>query len=455
MKILPTPAPSPEATRPAPWPHLRWWVLGVLFLSGVVNYVDRNVLSFVMIDPAFKRDLLGLAPGAPLTPADDGRFKELMGLVDAAFKAAYALGFLLTGYLTVRLGLRRSFSLFVLVWSAAGMLTSLVGSVRGLALARVGLALGEAGNFPAATRTVAEWFPRNERSVAFGFFNASGNIGIILTAWLVPFLTLQFGWRACFFATGLLGLGLLVAWRVVYRPVTEHPRLAAAERAHLEAGQETEPNAAPVPWGRLLRYRQTWAFAVGKFLIDPVFWIYLTWLPDFFNSNEALDQKLDLKNLGLPFLVIYLVTDAGSIFFGWLSSRFLRRGWSVNRARKTTWLLCALCVLPILFAAETRQLWVAVGLIALAAAAHQGFSANLFTSVTDLFPRRMVAPVTGLGGTAGAIGGVLLAAVAGLIRVRFGYGPLFAYAAVAYGLALLLIHWLVPRMERVTADGSA
>jgi ACS family hexuronate transporter-like MFS transporter len=424
-------------------------VLGVLFLSGVVNYVDRNVLSFVMIDPAFKRDLLGLAPNAPLTPEADGRFKELMGLVDAAFKAAYAVGFLLTGWLTVRLGLRRSFSLFVLVWSAAGMLTSLVGSVRGLAAVRAGLALGESGNFPAATRTVSEWFPQKERALAFGFFNASGNIGIILTAWLVPLLTLQFGWRACFFATGLLGLVLLAAWRIVYRPVAEHPRLAPAERGQIEAGQEAEPERVPVSWGQLLRYRQTWAFAVGKFLLDPVFWIYLTWLPDFFNSNEALDQKLDLKNLGLPFLVLYLGADVGSVFWGWLSSYFLRRGWSVNRARKTTWLLCAICVVPILFAAETRHLWVAVGLIALAAAAHQGFSGTLFTSVTDLFPRPLVAPVTGLGGTAGAIGGVLLAAVAGLIRVRFGYGPLFAYAAVAYGLALLLIHWLVPKMERV------
>ncbi|RCR66580.1 MFS transporter [Larkinella punicea] len=437
------------ATGYRPWKHLRWWVLAVLFLSGIVNYVDRNVLSFTMIDPSFKRDMLGLPADAVLTPALDGQFKEQMGFVDAAFKAAYAVGFLLTGWLTTRLGLRRGFSLFVMIWSLAGMLTSLVGSIRSLALARAGLAVGEAGNFPAATRTVSEWFPQKERSIAFGIFNASGNIGIILTAWLVPFLTLQYGWRSCFLLTGLLGIGLLVAWLVIYRPLAEHPRLSPDEHALIRADEVPEPERASVSWWQLLRYRQTWAYAGCKFLIDPVFWIYLTWLPDFFNSSEALDQKLDLKNLGLPFLVIYLVTDVGSIFFGWLSSYFLKIGWSVNRARKTTWLICALCVLPIVLAAQTHSLWVAIGLISLATAAHQGFSATLFASVTDLFPKPLVAQVTGIGGAVGAISGVLLALVAGIIRVRYGYFPLFVVAACSYLLALGIIHLLVPKMERV------
>ena len=431
------------------WSNLRWWVLAVLFLSGIINYVDRNVLSFTMIDPSFKRDMLGLPADAVITPALDGQFKEQMGFVDAAFKAFYGVGFLVTGWLTSRWGARRGFSFFVTLWSIAGMLTSLVGSIRSLAVARAGLAFGEAGNFPVMTRTVSEWFPQKERATAFGIFNASGNIGIILTAWLVPFLTLQYGWRSCFFFTGLLGIVLLIAWLVVYRPLTTHPRLSPAEKELILADAEPEPERLSVSWWQLLRYRQTWAYAGCKFLIDPVFWIYLTWLPDFFNSSEALDEKLDLKNLGLPFLVIYLVTDVGSIFFGWLSSYFLRLGWSVNRARKTTWLICALCVTPIVFASQTNSLWVAIALIALATASHQGFSANRFASVTDLFPKPLVAQVTGIGGAMGAISGVLLALVAGIVRVRYGYFPLFVVAASSYLVALGVIHLLVPKMERI------
>lgn len=432
------------------WTNVRWWVLAVLFLSGIVNYVDRNVLSFTMIDPVFKRDMLGLSANTPLTPTLDGQFKEQMGFVDAAFKAAYALGFLLTGWLTARLGTRRGFSVFVVIWSLAGMLTSLVGSIRSLAMARASLAVGEAGNVPVVTRSVSEWFPLKERSVAFGLFNASGNIGIILTAWLVPYLTLQFGWRSCFLLTGSLGFILLLAWLLIYHPVATHSRLSPAERDHIKDNEEPEPEAVSVSTWQLLGYRQTWAYAGGKFLIDPVFWIYLTWLPDFFNSSEALEQKLDLKNLGVPFLIIYVVTDLGSIFFGWLSSHFLKLGWSVNRARKTTWLICALCVVPIVLAAQTHSLWIAVGLISLATAAHQGFSATLFASVTDLFPRPLVARATGIGGAVGALSGVLLAVIAGIVRVRFGYFPLFVLAACAYLLALGLIHLLVPKMERVT-----
>lgn len=456
------PAEAGRSTRT----NLRWWLLAVLFGSGVVNYIDRNVLSLVMIDPQFKRDMLGLLPNTVLTVADDGRFKEQMGLVDAAFKAAYAVGFLLTGWLVGRLGVRRGFALFVSVWSLAGMATALVSGIRSLAVARAGLAVGESGNFPTATRVVAEWFPQRERSVAFGVFNASGNIGIILTAWLVPLLVLEAGWRTCFFLTGALGLVLLLAWWATYRPVAEHPRLSAAERDHIfsshrpaetpEGTAEADiPNDGPAPpWRTLLTYRQTWAFAVGKFCTDPIFWIYLTWLPDFFNSSENLDQKLDLKTLGLPFLTIYLAADLGALSFGWLSAFLLRRGWSVNAARKAVMALGAVCVLPIVGAAQTASLWTAVGLIALAAAAHQGFSTMLFTSVTDLFPRRMVAPVTGLGGTFGAIGGVLLASVAGYVRVHYGYFPLFVVAALAYSTALLVIHFLVPRLTPVESKLS-
>ncbi|QHW00386.1 MFS transporter [Spirosoma endbachense] len=431
-------------------PSVRWRILTLLFAATTINYIDRNVLSFTMIDVGFKKEMMGVAQDAPLTQAVSNEFKIQMGYVDSAFKFTYAFGFLLMGWLIDRIGARRGFSLGILLWSMAASLHALAGSLGSLRWFRASLGIGEAANFPAAIKTVAEWFPQKERALATGLFNAGANVGIIVTALLVPFLTLRFGWRASFLVTGSLGILLLLAWWKFYHKPENHPALKDRERIHIQSDRDQlSIDTQKIPWIQLLTFRQTWAFAVGKFMADPIWWFYLTWLPDFFNSNEALDQKLDLKTIGLPFLVIYIVSDVGSVFFGWLSSTFLNMGWSLNRARKTTLFICALCVVPISLASTTHSIYVAVALISLATAAHTGWAATMYTFAADLFPRSAVASVTGIGGMSGALGGVLLAAVAGLIRVRYGYLPLFIIASSSYLIGWCLIHWILPTMKKV------
>ncbi|HEX2099610.1 MAG TPA: MFS transporter, partial [Candidatus Synoicihabitans sp.] len=351
---------------PAPLGRYRWRVCAVLFFATTVNYIDRNVLSFTMLDPIFRHQILGLPPDQPLGAADLARFKELMGYVDAIFKLAYGAGFLATGYLIDRIGTRRGFVTSISVWSVAGIAHGLVNSVAGLGLSRFLLGLGEAGNFPAAIKTVAEWFPKKERSFATGLFNAGANVGIILTAIGVPWIIAHWGWSSGFVVTGALGAAVLVAWVAVYRRQDQHPHVSAAELAYIQQDRALSTSEAPVKWRHLLPYRATWAFGTAKFLTDAVWWFYLTWLPSFFNENPAFTERLDLKSVGLPFLIIYIISDLGSVFFGWVATRLIANGWSVNAARKATMLVCALCVLPILLAAITTSLTVAIALIALA-----------------------------------------------------------------------------------------
>ncbi|QJW88773.1 MFS transporter [Spirosoma taeanense] len=429
----------------------RWRIVALLFLATTINYVDRQVLSFTMTDEIFRKEMLDIAPEADLTKEATDRFKVLYGDVDAAFKFAYAIGFLLVGWLIDRIGTRRGFALGITVWSIAAVLTTFVQNMVGLRWARALLGLGESANFPSAIKTVAEWFPKSERSFANGLFNAGTNVGIILTAMAVPYLILQFGWRSSFFITGVLGFGLLILWWFTYSKPERNPKLSAEELAYIRSDDD-KVKPPKVSWGRLLGYKQTWAFAVGKFMADPIWWFYMSWLPDFFNSNDALDQKLDLKSFGVPFLIIYVVSDAGSIFFGWLSTQFMNFGWSANRARKTTMLICALCIVPIFFAAQTSSLTVAIALISLATAAHQGWSANMYTFASDLFPKNVVASVTGIGGMFGAVGGILLALLAGRIITAFGYLPMFIIASCAYLIALVIIHLVLPRLEPVTLE---
>jgi ACS family hexuronate transporter-like MFS transporter len=429
----------------------RWRICALLFLATTINYVDRNVLSFTMIDDAFRREMLGLPAGTLLTDAHVAMFKETMGYVDGAFKTAYALGFLIVGYFIDKIGTKKGFTIALAVWSFAGVLNGFIGSIKGLSLTRFLLGLGESGNFPSAVKAVAEWFPKKERSLAAGLFNAGANIGIILTALAVPYITIHYGWRTSFIVTGLLGFAVLVLWRLIYQRPEEHPAVSKQELLYIQSDIDEQPEAK-ISWGKMFTHRQTWAFAAGKFLADPIWYFYLTWLPDFFNSNEALEQKLDLKHIGLPFLVIYLVSDAGSIFFGWLSSRLIQAGWSVNKARKMTMLLCGMCVAPIVFASVTTNIYVAVALIALAAAAHQGWSANIYTLASDMFPKKSVGSVVGIGSMMGAISGAVFAASTGIIRVKFGYVPLFAIAGSAYLIALLIIHLLAPKLEPVKMD---
>ena len=430
--------------------NFRWRIVLLLFFGTTVNYIDRNVLSFTMIDETFRHEMLNLPLNHILTEADLNAFKIQYGWVDTAFKIAYALGFIVIGWLIDKIGTKKGFSVAIFIWSIAGVANAFVGSLRGLTATRFMLGIGEAGNFPSAIKSVSEWFPKKERAFANGLFNAGANVGIIVTAIAVPYITLHFGWRWSFISTGLLGFLVLIAWWFNYNRPEEHPNVTPEELAYIQQdNQQQETESTKMSWLKLLGYRQTWAMITGKFLADPIWWFYLTWLPDFFNSNEALDQKLDLKTVGLPFLVIYIISDGGSIFFGWLSSRFMQMGWSLNRARKTTMLICALCVVPIFFAAQTNNIYIAIALISLATAAHQGWSANIYTFASDLFPKNAVASVTGIGGMFGAIGGILLSAIAGPIRVNFGYFPLFIIAGSSYLLALAIIHWLVPKMKPV------
>lgn len=404
----------------------RWVICALLFFAATINYLDRQVIATL-------KDELQKA----------GVWDEIgYSWVVFSFQTAYAIGLLGAGRVMDWLGTRKGFSLSVVFWSLAAMGHASVSTVLGFCGARFVLGLGEAGNFPASIKTVAEWFPRKERALATGIFNAGTNVGILVAAAIVPPLTLAYGWRWTFVVTGLVGFVCLVFWLWLYRRPQEHPRLSKAELAHIQS-DPSEPDTR-IPWKRLLPHRQTWAFAIGKFMTDPIWWIYLFWLPDFLKKNYAID----LKNVGLPLIVVYLIADVGSVAGGWLSSSMIKRGVSVNRSRKTAMLICAIAVVPVVFAAKASNVWVAVLLVGLAAAAHQGWSANLFTTTSDMFPRRAIGSIVGIGGMAGAIGGMLISKVVGYILQWSGsYVPIFIIAASAYLAAWLVIQLLVPKLE--------
>lgn len=404
----------------------RWRICALLFFATTINYVDRQVLG--ILKPELSSTL--------------GWNEEQYGNIVMAFQAAYALGLLAAGGMIDRLGTRLGYTLSLVVWSLAAMAHGLAQTAAGFGLVRFVLGLGEAGNFPAATKTVAEWFPKRERAFAFGILNAGSNVGAVLTPLIVPFITLHLGWQWAFLITGGIGLVWLFFWLPMYRPPTEHPHLSSAELAYIRS--DPPETTTPVPWAQLLPLRQTWAVAVAKLLTDPVWWFYLFWLADFLKKQYGIG----LSKLSLPLVVIYLVADVGSIGGGWLSSWLLRRGWDVNRARKSVMLLCALLVVPVTYAVITHNLWVAVGLISLAAAAHQGWSANVYTLASDMFPRHAVGSVVGIAGMAGAVGGLIFAWIVSRILeyTHSNYVPIFLVCGVAYLVALALMHWLAPRL---------
>jgi ACS family hexuronate transporter-like MFS transporter len=406
--------------------YYRWVICALLFFAATINYIDRQVIGILK----------------PTLQTEIGWTEIEYSWIVFAFQAAYAIGLLVVGGLMDKFGTRKGFSLAIIFWSIAAMGHALARSVMGFSVARFFLGLGEAGNFPASIKTVAEWFPKKERAFATGIFNSGTNIGALVTPLLVPWITLTWGWRWAFILTGAIGFLWLIFWLVFYRKPEEHPKLSKAELAYIQS-DPPEPTVK-IPWLKLLPHRQTWAFALGKFLTDPIWWVYLFWLPDFLNKRHGLS----LKDFGLPLVVIYLIADIGSIGGGWLSSALIKRGWSINRGRKTAMLICAICVVPIVFASQTSNLWVAVTLIGLAAAAHQGWSANIFTIASDTFPRQAVGSVVGIGGMAGAVGGMLIARLVGEILERTGsYVPIFIMAGSAYLVALLVIHLLAPRLE--------
>jgi ACS family hexuronate transporter-like MFS transporter len=405
----------------------RWVICALLFFATTINYIDRQVLGIL----------------APLLQQEIGWNEIQYGYIVTAFQAAYAIGLLVVGRLIDRYGTKLGYSIAIVLWSLAAMAHAVTRSASGFGAARFALGLGESANFPAAVKAIAEWFPKKERAFATGVFNSGANIGAVVAPLAVPFLTVMYGWQSAFIVTGLLGFVWLVFWLLIYERPETHRKLSRAELGFIRS-DPPDPSSGRIPWASLLRYRQTWAFVAGKFLTDPIWWFYLYWLPKFLNKTYGLT----LTDLGLPLVVIYTMTSIGSIGGGWLSSRFISRGWPVGKARKTVMLICALLIVPIVATATVANLWVAVALIGIAAAAHQGWSANLFTTASDMFPRDAVGSVVGLGGMAGAVGGMLLATSAGFLLEWTGsYMTLFIISGSVYLLALFIFNLLVPDLE--------
>jgi ACS family hexuronate transporter-like MFS transporter len=403
-------------------------VVALLFTAMVINYVDRQTLGFLKGD-------LSKEYGWSETNYADLVFW---------FQATYAGAYVVWGRIMDRIGARWGFGIAFLIWQIGHIATAGAQNLGHFVMSRLVLGVGEGGAFPGGIKAMTEWFPKKERAFATGLFNAGTNIGAIVTPLVIPVVALAWGWRACFIVTGIAGLLWLPVWLLVYRRPRENPRVSPAELAHIES-DPADP-VEKTPWLQLLRYRETWAYAIGKFLIDPIWWMFLFWLPDFLAKRHGLD----LTTFGLPVVAIYLMSDVGSVGGGWFSSRMIRRGWSINRARKTVMLICALLAVPVAFAAMASNLWVAVFIIGVATAAHQGFSANLYTLPGDVFPRSAVGSVVGIGGMIGAIGGMAMAKYAGYVLDKIGsYTPIFILAASAYLLALLAIHILSPKLEPV------
>jgi MFS transporter, ACS family, hexuronate transporter len=424
-------APATPAALPRPRGKVRWIVCALLFFAVVLSYVDRLVLSVL------KPDL-----------AAQYHWTET-GYADLAFyfQLVYGLAYVVAGRIVDRVGARIGYAAAVALWTAGHLLHAAFTTTIGMILARLPLAAGEAATFPAALAATAEWFPRRERALAIGLFNAGSNVGAVVTPLLVPWIVvgLGLGWRAAFLLTGALSLVWLAAWLAFYRRPREKKSVSAEELAWIEA-EPAEPQR-PVGWAAMFRVRQTWAYIAGRFLIDPIWWTFLFWLPSFFASRF----HLSLSEFGPPLVTVYLIADIGSVGGGWISSRLLARGASVGRARKTAMFCAALCAVPIAVAAQAPSLWVAVGLIGLACAGHQGFSANLYALPSDLFPRWMVGSVVGIGGLAGAVGGMIMAKSTGIILETLGsYQPVFIAASLAYLLALAVVHAIVPRYEPVS-----
>ena len=422
-----TPTGSPRSS-------YRWTILALLFFATTINYVDRQVLG--ILAPTLQRDL--------------GWSEADYGNIVSWFSFMYGIGMIGMGRLLDRIGTRRGFSFAIVAWSLAAMGHALARTAAGFSAARALLGLGESGNFPGAVKTVSEWFPRGERALAVGIFNAGSNVGAVVAPLTVPIIALTWGWRAAFIATGALGFVWLAFWLAIYREPSEHPRVSPAELEYIR-GDRTE--AAPrVPWLALLRYRQTWAFLVGKSLTDPVWLFYLFWLPKFLDSGYGVK----LSGLAAPLVAIYVFADVGSVAGGWFSGALIKRGWSVNKARKTAMLVAALLIVPTLLAPKAPTMWTAVALVSVAAAAHQWWSANLFTTVSDMFPRNAVGSVIGIGGFGGAMAGVLFQRSTGRILEATGgkYGIIFLICGVAYVGAWVIVQLLAPRLEPVKVEES-
>jgi ACS family hexuronate transporter-like MFS transporter len=407
----------------------RWTICSLLFLATTINYIDRQV--FGLLAPTLEREL-------HWTEQDYGNLVSW-------FSTAYAIGLLFAGNIIDRVGTRRGFAGAITAWSFAAMGAAFVRTVAGFSAIRFALGIGESANFPASIKTVAEWFPARERAFATGIFNAGSNVGAIIAPIVVPWITITWGWPIAFLATGALGFLWLIPWLLIYRSPQDHPKCTPEELAHITSDPVDPPQK--IPWMRLLRCRQTWAFAIGKLMTDPIWVFYLYWLPKFLDARYGIK----LSGLAAPLVVIYMMADVGSIFGGWLSGSLMKRGFSANAGRKITMLIPALLIVPTMLAPHATNMWVAVAIVSVAAAAHQWWSANIFTLPSDMFPRFAVGSVVGIGGFFGAAGGALFQRATGWMLQHNGsnYTPIFLICGLAYVAALGVIHLITPRLEPV------
>ena len=414
----------------------RWAICALLFAVITINYIDRQVLG--VLKPVIEDDL--------------GWSEIDYSNIVLAFQASYAVGLLVVGRMLDRIGTRLGMAIAIALWSVAAMFHGVARTVLAFVLARMALGLAESAAYPGAVKAVAEWFPRRDRALAVGFLNAGANVGVMMTPVVGIMVAALYGWQAAFYVTGAIGFLVLAGWLLMFRQPREHPRVSAEELAYIEQDGE-DAAGKPLGWLAALRQRQAWYFICGKFFTDPVWYLFLFWLPDFFVKTQGLDlfPKGDsgiLSTIGPALIGVYLLADIGSIVGGWASSHFIKRGWSVNRARKTTLFCAALCAVPLLFVLQVGSPLVVVLIIGLGTAGHQAFSSNIFTMISDLYPRRAVATIAGMGGMAGAAGGILIAQVTGwTLELTGSYMPILIYAGLAYLIAFTAIHLLVPKME--------
>jgi ACS family hexuronate transporter-like MFS transporter len=413
--------------------NFRWVILILLFVATTILYIDRSALGIL----------------APHLQLEIGWNEEQYGLINSAFMVAYAICFLLMGRIIDRIGTKKGYLISILVWSIAAVCHSLARSWIGFAFARFTLAIGQSGNFPSAIKAVAEWFPKKERALAIGLFNGGSNVGTILSPLIVPALVLSFdSWKAGFIWTFPISMIWLVLWMKYFRQPGVHPKVSASELEHITSDGGEDTGSGKAKWSDILIHRETWAIAVGKFMADPIWWFYLFWGAKFLNAKYGVD----LKEIGLPFFTIYLFSWGIGILLGWLSSRFLKIGLGINKGRKFGLLACSFFAVPVVMVPHTNSLWISVGLIALAAGGHCGWSANIFSLMSDIFPKKATATVAGFGGFSGAVGGALVAFAVGRILQDIGtdgYAVAFAVAGTGYLLALLIIHLLVPKIKTI------
>ena len=420
--------------------NYRWFIVALLFFATSINYLDRQIIG--LLKPILEKDF-------SWTETD---FAHIV----MAFTAAYAIGLLLLGRMIDKVGTKKGYSISVIIWSIAGMLHALAGSAFGFGMARIGLGLGEAGNFPAAVKAVSEWFPKKERALATGIFNAGASIGVVTALLMVPWILSHHGWQGVFWITGALGFVWLILWWIFYDHPSRQKRLSQQEHDYIIRGQDEPDNAGikrDIKWRKLFTLPQTWAFIAGKGLIDPIYWFFLFWLPSYFSSTFSLD----LKKPSLQLMIIYAATTIGSIGGGYLSSLLIKKGWPVLKARKSSLLLFAVLEISIILAQFADNAWIAVALISLAVAAHQAWATNVFTIASDLFPTEAVSSVVGIGGMAGAVGGILFPLLVGSLldnykasgNITAGYNLLFTICGFTYLAAWTIIHLLTRKSQQV------